>query len=156
MGKFSPTKVTCHWKPLLLLLRGIGLSSATVGLQLMFFQLLLRLLGLTALLTLHLFALGHPAALHVHLQTAVEMEAFVTGLTDEALLGRVGGGRRVFRLWLWQGAGLSLTALLPRPAAFLRWLGYLLIYSVVGCAGKFTAHFPPFLLSTFLSKEACM
>lgn len=155
MGKFSPTEVTRHRKPLLLLLRDVRLPSATMGLQLVFFQLLLRLLGLTALLALHLSALGHAAALHMHLQTAVEVKAFVTGLADEALLGTVGGGRHVFRLRLWHGVSLSWTALCLRPAAFLHWLGHLLS-SVVEYALKFIAHFPPFLLSTLLSKEACI
>lgn len=155
MGKLSPTEVTCHRQPLLLLLWDIGISSCTMGLQLMLFQLLLRILGLVALLTLHLLALGHPAALHVHLQTAVEVEAFVTGLTHEALLGSVGGGRRVFLLSLWQGTSLSRTALFPRWAAFLRWLGHLLVCSAVGFAVTLTAHPPPLLPSTFLSKEAC-
>lgn len=102
MSKFSPTEVTRHWKPLLLLLGDVTLSTCTMGLQLMFLQLFLRVLGLVTLLTLHLFALGCATALHVHLEAAVEMEAFVTGLTDEALLGRLWGGRRVFFLLFWQ------------------------------------------------------
>lgn len=155
MGKLSPTEVTCHRQPLLLLLWDIGISSCTMGLQLMLFQLLLRILGLVALLTLHLLALGYPAALHMHLQTAVEVEAFVTGLTHEALLGSVGGGRRVFLLSLWQGTSLSWTALFPRLAAFLRWLGYLLVCSAVGFAVTLSAHLPPLPPSTFLGKEAC-
>lgn len=153
MGEFSSTKVACHWEPLLLLLGGFGVSTGTMGLQLVLLQVLPGILGLTAVLTLHLFALGHPAALHVHLQAAVEMEALVTGLTDEALLGRVWGGRRVFLLLFWQGTSLSLAILFCRLAVIFR---SLFIFFVFGFKVKFITHLPHFALSIFLSKETCI
>lgn len=152
MSKFSSAEVTGHREPLLFLLGDAGLCSRAMGLQLMLLQLLLGVLGLVTLLALHLLALGHPAALHVHLEAAVEVEALVAGLTDEALLGRVWGGRRVFLLLLGQGSFLSLTVLVSRLAVFSGWLFtcFVLAFRV-----KFTTHCPPFLLSLFLSKETC-
>lgn len=155
MSKFSSTEVTRHWKPLLLLLGDVRLSTCTMGLQLVFLQLFLRVLGLVTLLTLNLFALGHPTALHVHLEAAVEMEALVAGLTDEALLGRVWGDSCIFLLLFWQGTSLSLTVLFPRLAVFFSWLSCLFICFVLGFKVKFITHHPPFLLSLFFSKETC-
>lgn len=126
-----------------------------MGLQLMLLQLFLRILGLITLLTLHLLALGHPAALHVHLQAAVEMEALVTGLTHKALLGRVRGGRSIFLLF-WQGTSLPLVVLLPGLAVFFNGLRCLCSSFVVGFQVKFITHLPPVLLSIFLSKETCI
>lgn len=152
MSKFPSAEVTRHWEPLLLLLGDAGLSTRAVGLQLMLLQLLLGVLGLVTLRTLHLPAPGHPAALRVHLEAAVEVEALVAGLTDEALLGRVWGGGRVFLLLFGQGSRLALTVLVSRLAVFSRWLFtcFVLAFRV-----KFTTHCPPFLLSLFLSKETC-
>lgn len=153
MGKLSSAEVTCHWQPLLLLLRGIRLSARAAGIRLLLLQFLLRVPGLTALLTLHLFALGHPAALHVHLQTAVEMEALVTGLTDEALLGRVWGGRSVFLLLLWHRPRFPLLLLFRGLAVFSGCLGCFLRF-VLGSRVKPISQLPP-LLSIFPGKETC-
>jgi hypothetical protein len=84
------------------------------------------------------------------------MEALVTGLTDEALLGRVWGGRRVFLFLLWQGTSLSLLVWFYRLAVFSSCLGCLLIFFVVGFKVKFITHLPLFLVSILLSKETCI
>ena len=152
MSKLSPTEVTGHREPPLLLPGDAGLSAHAVGLQLMLLQLLLGVLGLAALRALHLPALGHPAALHVHLEAAIEVKALVAGLTDEALLGRVWGGGRVFLLLFGQGGRLSLTVLVSRLAVFSSWL---FTCSVLAFRVKFTTTCPPFLLSPFLSEETC-
>lgn len=152
MSELPSTEVTGHRKSLLLLLGSPRLTPYTVGLQLMLLQLFFRLLGLIALLTLDLLALGHPAALHMNLEAAVEMEAFVTGLADEALLGRVWGGRSVFVL-SWQGTRLCLVILVPSLACYVSELSCLFIH-IVGFRVKFSPHLPP-LLPNLLSKETC-
>lgn len=152
MSKFPSAEVTGHREPLLLLLGDAGLSTRAVGLQLMLLQLLLGVLGLVTLLTLRLPALGRAAALHVHLEAAVEVEALVAGLADEALLGRVWGGGRVFLPSFGQGSRLALTSLVSRLAVFSSWR---FTCFVLAFRLKFTTHCPPFLLSLFLSKETC-
>ena len=102
--------------------------------------------------TLRLPALGRAAALHVHLEAAVEVEALVAGLADEALLGRVWGGGRVFLPSFGQGSCLALTSLVSRLAVFSSWR---FTCFVLAFRLKFTTHCPPFLLSLFLSKETC-